>query len=65
MTTKRPSSLPQSGLVVFLSRFDRDENGSVRQSWAFGRWSDAESLRYIPINETMEVKREVYEGEFG
>ena len=47
------------------SRIDRDENGSVRQSWAFGRWADAESLRYIPINETMEVKREVYEGEFG
>ena len=47
------------------SRIDRDENGSVRQSWAFGRWADAESLCYIPINETMEVKREVYEGEFG
>lgn len=47
------------------SRIDRDENGSVRQSWAFGRWADAEPLRYIPINETMEVKREVYEGEFG
>ena len=46
------------------SRIDRDENGSVRQSWAFGRWADADSLRYIPINETMEVKREVYEGEF-
>ena len=42
-----------------------DENGSVRQSWAFGRWADADSLRYIPINETMEVKREDYEGEFG
>ena len=26
------------------SRIDRDENGSVRQSWAFGRWADAESL---------------------
>ena len=48
-----------------IHRIDRDENGSVRQSWAFGRWADAESLRYIPINETMEVKREVYEGEFG
>ena len=47
------------------SRIDRDENGSVRQSWAFGCWADAESLRYIPINETIEVKREVYEGEFG
>ena len=23
------------------------------------------SRKYIPINETMEVKREVYEGEFG
>ena len=48
-----------------IHRIDRDENGSVRQSWAFGRWADADSLRYIPINETMEVKREVYEGEFG
>jgi hypothetical protein len=24
--------------------------------WAYGRWEDAESLRYIPINETMEIK---------
>ena len=48
-----------------IHRIDRDENGCVRQSWAFGRWADADSLRYIPINETLEVKREDYEGEFG
>ena len=45
------------------SRIARDEKGGVRQSWACGRWADAESRRYIPINETMEVKREDYEGE--
>ena len=48
-----------------IHRIDRDENGSVRQSWAFGRWADAESLRKIPINETMEVKREDYKGDLG
>ena len=46
-------------------RIDRDENGSVCQSWAFGRWADAESIRYILINETMEVKREDYDGDHG
>ena len=71
----KPHLIRESDGVLYISfgysphgpihRIDRDENGSVRQSWAFGRWADAESLRYIPINETMEVKREDYEGEFG
>lgn len=39
-----------------IHRLDKDENGSVRLMWAYGRWEDAESLRYIPINETMEIK---------
>ena len=39
-----------------IHRLDKDENGSVRLTWAYGRWEDAESLRYIPINETMEIK---------
>ena len=24
--------------------------------WAYGKWEEAESLRYIPINQTMEIK---------
>ena len=39
-----------------IHRLDKDEHGSVRLTWAYGRWEDAESLRYIPINETMEIK---------
>jgi hypothetical protein len=39
-----------------IHRLDKDEHGSVRLMWAYGRWEDAESLRYIPINETMEIK---------
>ena len=37
------------------SRLDRDEPGSVRLMWAYGKWDEAESLRYIPINDTMEI----------
>ena len=39
-----------------IHRLDKDEHGSVRLMWAYGRWEEAESLRYIPINETMEIK---------
>ena len=39
-----------------IHRLDKDEHGSVRLMWAYGKWEDAETLRYIPINETMEVK---------
>ncbi len=38
------------------SRLDKDDHGSVRLMWAYGKWEDAESLRYIPINQTMEIK---------
>lgn len=40
-----------------IHRLDKDEHGSIRLMWAYGRWEEAESLRYIPINETMEIKK--------
>ena len=52
----------QGATPSIFHRIDCDENGSVRQSWAFGRWAGADSLRYIPINETKEVTREDNEG---
>ena len=39
-----------------IHRLDKDEHGSVRLMWAYGRWEDAETLHYIPINETMEIE---------
>lgn len=39
-----------------IHRLDKDEHGNVRLMWAYGKWEDAETLRYIPINDTMEVK---------
>lgn len=39
-----------------IHRLDRDEQGSVRLTWAYGRWDEAETLRYVPINETMEIE---------
>lgn len=38
-----------------VHRLDRDEHGSARLMWAYGSWDEAESLRYVPINETIEV----------
>lgn len=40
-----------------IHRLDRDEHGSVRLMWAYGKWSEAETLHYIPINQTMEIPR--------
>ena len=31
------------------------ETGEIIIEWAYGRWSDAENLTYIPINKTLEV----------
>ena len=39
-----------------IHRLDKDEHGSVRLMWAYGKWDEAESLRYIPINQTMEIE---------
>ncbi|MGN0847864.1 MAG: hypothetical protein ACI4RA_10840 [Kiritimatiellia bacterium] len=41
-----------------IHRLDRDENGSVRLMWAYGKWEEAETLRYVPINETMNINQE-------
>ena len=38
-----------------IHRLDKAADGSVRLTWAYGKWEDAENLRYIPINETMEI----------
>ena len=43
---------------------DYGEDGRVRQSWAYGRWADAESFRSIPIIETMETMEGCFE-DFG
>ena len=44
-----------------IHRLDRDPGGNARLMWAYGKWEEAESLRYIPINQTMEIeKREDY-----
>ena len=39
-----------------IHRLDKDEHGSVRLMWAYGKWEDAEALHYIPINQTMEIE---------
>ena len=44
-----------------IHRIDRDEHGYTRESWAFGRWADVESLRYIPVNQTMEIDAKDWE----
>ena len=38
-----------------IHRLDKDEHGSVRLMWAYGRWDDAENLAYVPINQTLEI----------
>ena len=38
-----------------IHRLDKDEHGSVRLMWAYGRWDDAENLSYVPINQTLEI----------
>jgi len=39
-----------------IHRLDRDADGSLRVTWAYGAWDDAERLAYVPINETINVK---------
>ena len=38
-----------------IHRLDKDEHGSVRLMWAYGRWDDVEHLSYVPINQTLEI----------
>jgi len=40
-----------------IHRIELDSSGGVRIMWAYGRWEDAISLAYVPINETLEVER--------
>ncbi len=47
-----------TGKPRVIHRIDKDSEGCVRVSWAYGAWSKAESLYYIPINETMVIERE-------
>ena len=39
-----------------IHRLDKDANGDMRVMWAYGSWADAETLHYVPINETMVIK---------
>ena len=41
-----------------IHRLDRGENGCVRLMWTYGKWDEAETLRYVPINETMNIETE-------
>lgn len=41
-----------------IHRIDKDPDGCVRVMWAYGKWNEAESLSYIPINETMNIEKE-------
>lgn len=43
-----------------IHRLDRDEHGHVRLSWAYGKWDEAESLSYVPINQTIEIDKKDY-----
>ena len=44
------------GGLVAIHRLGVGEDGMVRETWAYGRWEDAETLDYIPITETKEVE---------
>jgi len=45
-----------NGVMRPIHRLDKDEHGGVRLMWAYGKWDEAETLLYIPINDTMEIK---------
>ena len=54
---RSPSKKPRNTAAFSSahSRLDKDEHGSVRLTWAYGRWDEAEALRYVPINQTLEI----------
>lgn len=39
-----------------IHRIDMAPDGSLRVMWAYGEWGKAETLVYVPINETLEVE---------
>lgn len=44
-----------NGESVPIHRLGVCDDGIVRETWAYGRWENAEALDYIPITETREV----------
>jgi len=36
-----------------VHRIDRDPDGRIRQTWALGKFSEAESLAYVPLTESL------------
>ena len=41
-----------------IHRLDKDADGNLRMMWAYGAWDDAADLKYVPINDTMEIENE-------
>ena len=62
----KPHLIRESDGVLYISfgysphgpihRIDRDPDGNLRLMWAYGNFADRETLRYVPINETLEIK---------
>lgn len=44
------------GEKVVVHRFGIRSDGAVEETWSFGKWSDAETLVYISLDETLEVE---------
>ena len=45
-----------AGSPAPIHRLSVDAGGIVRHKWAFGNWADSESLDYVPLEETLEVR---------
>ena len=43
------------GGLVPVHRLGVGPDGRVAETWAYGRWEDAETLDYSPLDETKEV----------
>ena len=39
-----------------VHRIDVAPDGSTRLMCAYGKWSEAENLQYVPINESLEIE---------
>ena len=39
-----------------VHRIDVAPDGSTRVMWAYGKWSEAENLQYVPINQDLEIE---------
>lgn len=66
----KPHLIKESDGVLYISfgysphgpihRIDRDPDGNLRLMWAFGAFADAASLAYVPINDTLEIKEDLW-----